>query len=115
MAPDETELFWGWSVPIALGMITMRSERCTEAEVLLTGAWERARAHGSRYALIWASTFLTELEWRRGRLRAAFRYSDGGLIVRVAHVGVAVVDQVDRVDRGHGGHLLPFLRDAGQR
>ena len=74
--PDETELFWGWSVPIALGMIAMRSECYAEAEGLLKGAWERARARSSRYALIWASTFLTELEWRRGRLREAFRHSE---------------------------------------
>ena len=74
--PDETELFWGWSGPIALGMITMRSERYGEAEGLLRRAWALAQARGSRYALIWASTFLTELAWRRGRLREAFRHSE---------------------------------------
>jgi hypothetical protein len=56
-------------------MVAMCSERYAEAEELLLAAWEKARARGARYAFVWASTFLTELEWRRGRLRDALRYS----------------------------------------
>jgi DNA-binding CsgD family transcriptional regulator/tetratricopeptide (TPR) repeat protein len=73
--PDDVELLWGWSPRVALGMIAMRSERYGEAEELLRAAQEAARSRRARYAFAWASTFLAELEWRRGRLRDAFRYS----------------------------------------
>lgn len=74
-AEDETADLWGWSVPVAAGMICMRAERYGEAETLLQAAAARARARGARSAHIWAATFLTELEWSRGRLRAAFAHA----------------------------------------
>jgi DNA-binding CsgD family transcriptional regulator/tetratricopeptide (TPR) repeat protein len=79
-AADETADLWGWSVPVALGMISMRAERYGEAETLLQAAAARARARGARSAQIWAATFLTELEWRRGRLRAAFAHSEAATL-----------------------------------
>lgn len=71
--PDEIEAFWGWSVPTAVAMIAMRSERYAEADAHFA---EMARAAGrrrARYATVWAATFRAELAWRRGQLREALR------------------------------------------
>ena len=72
-APDEIETFWGWSVPTAVAMIAMRSERYAEAEALFAEMASAAGGRRARYATVWAGSFRAELAWRRGRFREALR------------------------------------------
>lgn len=76
---DEIEQIWGWCPRIQLGMIDLRTERYQEAEAVVREQLRRAQARRELPASIWASTFLAELEWRRGRLRDAFRWCGDGL------------------------------------
>jgi DNA-binding CsgD family transcriptional regulator len=71
--PDEIEQFWGWSVPTALGMTAMRSERYAEAEALFAEMASAANRRRARYVSVWAFTFRAEVAWRQGRLREAAR------------------------------------------
>ncbi|HVB10711.1 MAG TPA: LuxR C-terminal-related transcriptional regulator [Bacillota bacterium] len=77
--PDETEQFWGWSVPTALAMIAMRSERYHEAESLFADMAAAASQRRARYVAVWAFTFRAELAWRQGRLRDAARLVEDAL------------------------------------
>lgn len=72
--PDEMEQIWGWCPRIQLGMIDMRTERYEEALAVMQRQWGQAEARHMVPARIWATTFLAEIEWRRGRLREAYRW-----------------------------------------
>ncbi len=76
-APDEIEQLWGWCPRIQLGMVDMRTERYDEAAAVMRYQLEQAEARHVLPARIWAATFLAEIEWRRGRLRDAFRWCGG--------------------------------------
>ena len=71
--PDDIEVFWGWSVPTAFGMIAMRSEHYQEADEVFTAMADGADRRGTRPVSVWAAAFRAELAWRRGRLREALR------------------------------------------
>lgn len=72
-APDEIEHLWGWCPRIQFGMIDMRTERYEHAAAVMKSQREQAEAVHNVAARIWATTFLVETEWRRGRLHDAYR------------------------------------------
>ncbi len=71
--PDEIEAFWGWSVPTALAMIELRSERYAQADAHFAEMARTAGRRRARYVTVWAATFRAELAWRRGQPREALR------------------------------------------
>ena len=73
--PNELELAVGLTVPLVHGVTAMLWEHYDEARGPLTEANTLARARRAMPALIWSATFLTDLAWRRGRLREAFAHA----------------------------------------
>lgn len=125
--PDDIEVFWGWSVPTAFGMIAMRSEHYAEADEVFTAMAAGAERRGTRPVSVWAAAFRAELAWRRGRLREALRLVEdvarfpigipwatalalairGCILVDTDHIAEAEAS-LDRVE-AEGGGLGPAL------
>ena len=95
--PDELELTVGLSVPLIHGVVAMIWQRYEEARGPLEQANALARARRCVPALIWSATFLTDLAWRRGRLREAFAHA--GAIPSEA-LGLPWLTSEPRIHRG---------------
>ncbi len=72
---DELEPLWGWSPRFLLGIIAGRTGRYAEAEQILYAAVSPWRDSSFSCSAAWAGAYLSELEFRRGRLREAYRHA----------------------------------------
>ena len=72
---DELEPIWGWSPRFLLGIIAGRTGKYEEAVQILYTAVASWKDSSFSCAAAWAGAYLSELEYRRGRLREAYRHA----------------------------------------
>ena len=94
---DELELAVGWSGPLVHGVLATAWGCYDDAQMQLEPVQAIARARRSLPALIWSSTFLADLAWRRGRLREALAWGDA---LPAQGLGLPWMTAEPRVHRG---------------